>query len=228
LLKKINHYRARSKANKLSPSKGKTKYDSKQDQSSSPLHLKIPKNRHLPPPSASLAPPSRASLSFALDPRPGSYNFETLSSDDDSDAETVHSLFSQDLQASSNESNHVNFPISIRDTSGISNVSDNVLGILRRRTGDLPPSLTRRTEIFYLSQENGAYESIKDGSDDESPFLSPARPELYPNLSLFSTSYIEPEKFESSDSDLDGNSYRVEKKSFNTNLTNVSHDYDPN
>ncbi|CAL1531708.1 unnamed protein product [Lymnaea stagnalis] len=234
LLKKLNHYRARSK---VSPSKIQPKLNSKQakTQSSSAdrsnnSFLNIPVNNQLPPPTASLASAPRASHSFGLE-RPGSYNLGTLSSDD-SDADTVPSSFPHGSQASSNESNHMNFKTSIRDTSRISNVSDNVLRTLRRRTAELPPRLTRRTQIFELSHENGANESINGGSDDEIPVPSPARSRLYPNLSKLtsfsSTSNIEPDKFESSDSDLDGSSYMVENKSCNTSFKNVSRDSDAN
>uniref|UniRef100_A0A2C9L6Z8 LEM domain-containing protein n=1 Tax=Biomphalaria glabrata TaxID=6526 RepID=A0A2C9L6Z8_BIOGL len=221
LIKKLNHLRARSKANDTSSEKPKSRQNYRQTSSSqenSPESANNASSR-----SRSLTLNNQSSLRSNSSVAPRSYGLNNLSSDDnDSDVDIVQSSsFPQTLTDSqASGTNHANLSLSStsRDKSRQSNVSDNVLRTLRRRTGELPPRRTRKSEVLELSSEqNRIYENDSVGTPEKSPVPSPARSRLYPNLSNFHATARD-DTFESSDSDLDGSTYFVTNKSVNTSF----------
>lgn len=219
LIKKLNHLRARVKPTNTTPSfKNKSKQSSPTAVPASPrlTNNSIVNNQHSLNTAFATAP--RTSRSYGLETRSGPSNLEALSSDDsDTDYAPNYSV-----GQTASTTNHV------RDKSRLStNVSDNVLRTLRRRTAELPPKRTRRIEVHEQNADStgGLDNSYLMGSDEEIPVPSPARSRLYPNLrqatSFLSKSEHEKEKFESSDSDLEGSTYMVENKSVNTSFSDL-------
>ncbi|KAH9505013.1 hypothetical protein Btru_061430 [Bulinus truncatus] len=215
LIKKLNHFRARAKAQEASPSKAKSRQISKQS-SFSVQKLDSPQassfsniNNKQPSQSASIASAPKTSRSYGLN------NLEAFSSDD-SDVDLVPSA-SLPLSTGANHASSTSNTTSFRDKTRLSNVSDNVLRTLRRRTGELPPRRTRRSEVHELNDEEERYENVSNGTPEKSPVPSPARSRLYPNLNKFYPKAND-DNFESSDSDLDGSTYLVTNKSVNTSF----------
>ncbi|XP_059139167.1 inner nuclear membrane protein Man1-like [Physella acuta] len=217
LIKKLNHLRARVKPNTTPSFKNKIKQNSPSTVPPvSPRSTNsIVNNQHSLNTSFATAP--RTSRSYGLETRSGPSNLEALSSDD-SDTDYAHNY---SVGQTASATNHT------RDKSRLStNVSDNVLRTLRRRTAELPPKRTRKVEVHEQSSDStGGLGNSSMGSDEEIPVPSPARSRLYPNLrqatSFLSKSDDEKEKFESSDSDLEGSTYMVENKSVNTSFSDV-------
>ena len=232
LVKKLNHLRARTKAQEIPSQKGRSKL----------------KPNPYSPPASGVKPRVGTRLSTnsdfteEIEPSPSnSHSFRPSParfspqkpiseapnrSNEDTDLRGVPYTRGSTSRAGGPPPltpNHTNS----RDRKREPQFPDSILRTLRRRTGELPPRRSRRSEIVEVAADSSNDFSNKqlDGSDDEINVPSPARSRLYPNLgrvtSFFSQSKDTENAFESSDSDLEEaniSTYEVENKSVNTSF----------
>ncbi|GFR59713.1 inner nuclear membrane protein Man1-like [Elysia marginata] len=242
LLKKLNHLRARAKAQETPPEKGRSRYKSNSNPASAAgvQHRTLGRvgSSRLSSNSAELAEENGTSSTSSdhfesryRSSRSSSRNLETRYGADNS-SRSRGSPPLPPVSSAKNATNHTN----PRDRKREPQFPDSILRTLRRRTGEPPLRRGRQNESFEVAADStdDILNRSQDGSDDEIPIPSPARSRLYPDISRI-TSYLSRSKdtenaFESSDSDLDetnASTYEVENKSVNTSFPIQGHRASP-